>query len=237
MDKNTVLLLLFLCLLALGAGYSKFVLIPRYNLTQIQLLTTPVSPSPTTLADSSQTASDSEKFQPLTDRQKIAQLISLPVNIPTASNSAMYDLISEVQPGFVTLTGQVTATASVNKTVTNVQRLSASNSAIPIFFAVKKPGKVSEPCLFDPKCLAILNTFNINFVLSDQIEVASTSAKQAVAQLQLGKAILDLSPKLKSAQILSLLDDLTNQYQQDDVFKPIVDAHLLQLFKIKQEYY
>ena len=233
MSRNSILFIIFLAFLAGLAGYSKYVLAPRYQ-AEHALVTPQPSPSPVAMGDAIQSAQQSGPYGVLTDRQKLAQFLALTVSVPSATTSAAIKLVVENEPGFVTLTGQYTATAAAQKVMNTVTQQLASKSAVPILFATKPAGKLPELCTLQAKCLALLPKESL---FSNPIDTASSSGSltsQALSELQEGKVILNLSPKVTQAQLDGLLNDLAAQYKKDNVFQGIIDGNLEGLLKIKQ---
>ncbi len=234
MSKNSVLFIIFLAFLTILVGYSKYVLVPTYQ-AQHSLPSPTISPSPISMGDAIQTAEQGSPFGALTDSQKLRQFLALTVPVPVATNSAQIKLVVENEPGFITLTGQYTATPSAKKTMAIVTQNLATKSAVPVLFAVKKTAALPTLCALDTKCLSLLPKEENLF--SSPIIAASASGsltKQALAEFQRGKVILNLSQSVSQAQLDGLITDLVAEYKKDNVFKQIIDGNLEAILKIKQ---
>jgi len=124
--KSTILLILGLLILALGLGYNYFYRpFDQYQAQQTENLELVLSGQP-----NEATASATLSFK-LTDRQKIAQLLAVPLTLErdelSATDSAW---LRANQPGMVTLFGTQISTVSAQTVIGEIKQISVSETAL-----------------------------------------------------------------------------------------------------------
>ncbi len=239
MSKNTIILIVLLCIVAVGVGYGKYVVAPKYVAELNKNVPSPVV-TPLPMGDAIQSKKTlPELADSLSTKQKIMMLLAPSVITPVATGSASTALVVENLPGVVTLVG-VTSTASAQKSAIILNRAVATQSAQFPIFAFSKTGTKPELCSYDPACLKKLESLSKPITISEPLAIsASASAdlgEDAVLKFKKGATVLSLSSKIKQVQLSSLVDQLVIDYSTDLTFKQLVDANVLQVLSLQEEY-
>ncbi len=134
MKSSTVILIIVLAVLAAVVGGVRYYVLPTYYPHLLKQTSSDqtadqaaaqASPTPEPLAESSIATVSAQLLQGLTPRQKVAQLLAVPVTVPTNSDdiaSAAAEVSGEV-PGFATLFGQRISALQADQMSSAIKRL------------------------------------------------------------------------------------------------------------------
>lgn len=241
MSKNTILFLILLAVLAVGVGYGKYVLVPKYNRTVVA--PTSLKPSPVVSDDPGVPMGDAiaakmdipDIVSKLTPEQKIMEVVAVSVQLPVATNSASYALVEKSQPGIINLVGS-TSTASAHSAISLLGRLTATRSAQLSLFASSPTGTSPQLCTYDPDCLSFMKQLQSPILMSEPLS-ASASAEDVVSAFNTGVTIVTLNSKTKQPQLTQIVTDLAAKYAGEIAFKQLIDGKVFQVVSLKQEYH
>ncbi len=227
MSKNSILFIFLLAILAVGIGYSKYVLLPKYqaqlNREQVVLAASP-SPSPMS-AQLSAEAVNNQVLAYLSPRRRIAQLIAVSLPTPISSTSAVLNNLLVEQLGTISLGNQNVSTSSAQQALTKINLAVKKTSELPILVHLVKTGTGSELCSVDQQCVNILDKPTIANILSQPLEInlggtgttTSDSTKNSVsAPMLVASSNLDNSMvSTASASVKLLANQVISQLQAD----------------------
>jgi beta-N-acetylhexosaminidase len=149
MRRNTLLLIIFLFLIAVGLGYLKYRFVPELQKQNVQVAEqSSTSPSPSTQLESVV----DKTFGSLSSHQKILQLIAYPVNLASVDATASATMLpssaqtflSQNIPGFVTLYGQKLSATKTKQTIDEVKTLTDGSMLAPLFAVDHEGGSVQR---------------------------------------------------------------------------------------------
>ena len=133
MKKRTLSFILFLVVSAVGVGLLRYYYIPTYYPHLIkqtaEVVVTPVpeaSPEPELTAVGSQSIAtiSAQLLKDLTPRQKVAQLVAVPVTVSNDQNVASSAAVIQNEiPGFVTIFGQRISALQADRLTTTIKQI------------------------------------------------------------------------------------------------------------------
>lgn len=133
MKKRTLGFILFLVVSAVGVGLLRYYYIPTYYPHLIkqtaEVVVTPVpeaSPEPELTATGSQSIAtiSAQLLKELTPRQKVAQLVAVPVTVSNDQNVASSAAVIQNEiPGFVTIFGQRISALQADRLTTTIKQI------------------------------------------------------------------------------------------------------------------
>jgi beta-N-acetylhexosaminidase len=124
MKLRTLLFILFLLLLTLGIGLGKYAFLPKYFAEHFPAI---ASPSPAPQTDAANSNPKIKNFlDNLTPRQKVAQLIAVPLTITAQkANPEVRVFLASQSAGVVTLFGENISSTSAQKALDEVDQATA----------------------------------------------------------------------------------------------------------------
>lgn len=190
MSKQTQIFLVVLALFAVLVGVSKYVLIPRYIASieeKTAVLPSPSSSSTVVEATPSLSMGDAVKANTavslaaqLSNREKIALLLALPVSVPVSTSAASLATLQAMKPGFVTLINPAFSSVSLSATTTasasgkmlattaqaQIAQLISEKNTSPVLFGFSTDGQKIELCSLDSQCLNALKELEVPIVVT-----------------------------------------------------------------------
>ncbi len=125
MKLRTVFFILFLLFLTVFLGWGKYIFLPKYLADTFPPILLP-TPSPVVNTSSDPTLS---VLAALSTREKIAQLIAVPVTVSGSSlNADVKSFLASHSVGVVTLFGENISTVSATKTLAEIYAVASSSS-------------------------------------------------------------------------------------------------------------